>query len=66
MALKKEAVVQLMKKGPLKYSTMVSVIKSWNIGLSEEEIATELDKILKEIPFKANTLHGNRVLTLKK
>ena len=66
MALTKKAVVDLLKKKPLSISTMVSIIKTWNTGLSADEIGTKLEEILKNIPLSSKTLYGKRVLTLQK
>ena len=42
MALTKKAAVELLKKKPLSISTMVFIIKTWNTGLSADEIGTKL------------------------
>ena len=41
MALLKAAVVEILKKRPLSIPIMVSIIKTWNTGLSADEIGTK-------------------------
>ena len=59
MELTKESVVELLNKKPLSIDAVLSITKTWNTGLSENEIRRMFEDILKMIPLNSQTLLNN-------